>query len=136
MKDFYRYFESKEMGISLYYPAEYAFTGANLEDSMEFGGSKIAYKEVHFMTEADGGEPIAIGIMATSNDKILQYEAQYHPLETVIVNGVLMQKFKMDGVGSPIGFIRKIHDTFYAVDFDFPPSEEVMERVVDSMKTL
>ena len=136
MKDLYRYYESKDLGVSFYYPAEYAFTGANLEDSLEFGGVKIDYKEMHFMTENDGGEPIAIGIMATSNPQILKYEAQYHPLETVRVNGVQMQKFTIDGVGSPIGFIRKMNGTYYAIDFDFPPSEEVMERVVDSIKAL
>lgn len=133
ISDLYRYYESKELGVSFYAPAVYAFPRTITGGIMEFNNSHIVYN-TFFVADSDTGEPASISFTKTSDPTMLTFLSQYHPLENIVVNGTKMQKYHEDAVGSPEGFIQKIKGGYLIIEFNFTPGEQEMERVLGSMK--
>lgn len=134
LKELYRYYESKELGVSLYVAAYYAYPRTVTGGVMEVDQQKIVYNSFSILDSDTAGEPGYISITKTTDPHMVEFLSQYHPLETKVINGVKMQKYKFDGVANPEGFIQKIKGEYVIVEFTFEPSEIEMERVMASMK--
>jgi hypothetical protein len=136
MKDLYRYYESKELGVSLYVPAYFAFPRTITGGVMQFNDHNIAYDSFAILDSDTAGEAGYISITKTNNPQILNALAQYHPLENVSIGGIKMQKYLIDGIANPEGFIQKIKGGYFIVEFTFIPKDSDVERVMESIRTL
>lgn len=130
----YRYYESKELGVSLYVPASFAFPRTTTGGIMEFNDAHIPYDEFIMFDSDTGGEAGYISVTKTNDDRILSVLSQDHPLEDVIVNDIKMQKFTLDAVANPEGFVQKIDGGYLVVEFTFLPDEDAMDTVVASLR--
>jgi hypothetical protein len=133
MKDLYRYYESKELGLSFYYPAKYDAIRTEINVKKETNDSPILYSYVS-VWEDTGGESPGLSIEKTSDARILQDLAHDNPLQVVTVNGIKMQKFQLKGMGDSEGFVEKKNNEYIVIEFSFAPTEEIMSRIVSSIK--
>jgi len=93
--------------------------------------SGIFYSEV---VVAEGkGESAQIRVMTTKDERIKQQLSLEFPLEMITVAGQQFQKYKQEGMGNTVGYIKETDGQFIVVSFDFPPSEEVILQVLESI---
>jgi len=79
-----------------------------------------------------GGESPQIRMMKSHDPRIVQSVSE-QPLGTVMITGKTVQKFTSEGMGTPAGFIQKIGEDYFVLTFVFPPSGDVMDRVLGTL---
>lgn len=133
LKDLYRYYESKELGVSFYYPAVYDALETHTGGLLQFGEKQIPYSEVVAWIHT-GAEGPSIRAMKTTDAQILQYFSHDNPLGKIKYKGMTLTTFKQDGMGDTSGFIEKINNKYFVLSFDFASSEEMKMRVLESLQ--
>ncbi len=121
--------ESAKSTVNFYIPSGYDYVQATSEGTL---ANVISYSEVGVRT--GDVEPAQIVVLQSRDPRILQYAAGDHPLEPVSIGGVAWQKFRWDGMGETVGYVRKVDDEYIMISFHFPPSEEVMQKVAASLE--
>lgn len=135
INDFYRYYESEELGISFYYPASFSLTQTTINKEIEYADPRIPTTEIFFWIDHEE-KSYQIRMMKTRDPKIIQYLGTDHPLENVTIAERKMQKFRQDTMKETVGFIENIGEENIVVSFDFSTDEEVMKNIIASLKFL
>gem|GEM_PF-5054277 len=121
-------FEHKEFGISFLHPVSY--TAQETEDGEIFIAPYLIPIRQLMLEGASGA---LISIINSKRNNIMQYVEQYQPSQNYTLSGSTWQRYRFKDTGNTVGFLLHTKPPYVLMEFSVPPSEEVINRVLQSV---
>lgn len=122
-------YRSDEFGASFAYPDTFV-PGPVTDAQLWWSGTGVVVREA---TLTQSGALGRIHIARTEDPRVLAYLSFFHPLREEVIGGKQLWRFSRDSEGMPIGYVLREEPSFLVMTFDYPPSSEVLERILQSV---
>lgn len=76
-----------------------------------------------------------VTLIQTKRRNIMDYVEQYQPAEPITVNAHQLKKYAFTGLGNTVGYVLREKPDYVLLEFTFPPSQQVIDRILASLQT-
>lgn len=125
-------FSDRAVNITFAYDPAYVRDGEVTQENISFNEKEIPVAGIA-LRKGDG-EMSAIKIMQTKDPTILAYLLSGSMMsERVTLIDADAQVFRQEGMGDPIHYLFQKNDLYIVLSFVFPPSQQDIDRVLNSV---
>ncbi len=125
-------FSDRGVNITFAYDPAYVRDTEVAHEDIQFGDKKIAVASIAL--RKGQGESSFMKVLQTKDPTIVAYLLSDTTMsEKIALDDADAQVFRQEGMGDPIHYLFQKNDLYIVLSFVFPPSQQDMDRVLNSV---